>query len=203
MKYILTFVVLTLFCFLCQKVKVVSSKFEQDTVCISDYKQRPDTTICEVIYLRSPLSVKVVLGDIMTSIDRDKDFPDLHFLSKYQDEYLKVTVFPGDEANTISQFQVGYTSNINAIDLENLSSLGFESFETESGVRLGMLLSSIISLKGTNYKEENIGSMRILRYEVINQESNFLKRYNMSVYFLEYHFEGDLLNMYRFGFEYP
>jgi len=161
----------------------------------------PDSSISSKIYLHYPSSTTENLGDIMSMVDANKDLPDAFFKSQSGEEYLQVIVFPGNEANSISQFVVGYPSNLPKS--EKLKPLEMTSLQTESGVKLGMRKKDLISIKGSSYKEEMVDGQQRLSYEISKSTSSFLNRYNMPVYIAEYWFKEDKLYKYKFGFEYP
>lgn len=161
----------------------------------------PDSSIYATLYLEDPSSTIKVLGDIMSLVDADKDLPDAFYKNQNGQEYLQVVFFPGNEANSISQFNVGYLNDL--ANPESISPIQLDRFQTESGIKLGLSKQEVILIKGGSYQEEKTNGELKLSYQVIDTKSPFLKRYNMPVYIAEYWFKDGKLTNYKFGFEYP
>lgn len=163
---------------------------------------RPDSSINNCIFLHSPSSTLETLGDIMPLLDANKDLPDAYFKTQSEEtEYLRVVFFPGNELNSISQFEIGYSSNLS--DTLNLNSADFSSFQTESGIKLGMTRQELVSIKGNEFREEKVEGQTLLTFSIDDSSSSFLSRYNMPLYIAEYWLMDGKITKYRFGFEYP
>ncbi len=162
----------------------------------------PDSSINGVLFLHNPSSTLKVLGDVMSNINVDTDFPDAYFESSVEgEEYLRIIFFPGNESNSLSQFEVGSLSLTGSKDLQPSK---YPSFKTESGIRIGMSKDELIAIKGNEFKEEKLSDYLKLTYSINESSSDFLKKYNMLAYFAEYWFTtDDKLIKYKFGFEYP
>lgn len=195
----LAFLVLAIACGQSNPTENTTTENEKEKVEDMEMTFSPDSSISSKIYLHNPSSTRENLGDIMSMVDANKDLPDAFF--KSGEEYLQVIVFPGNETNSISQFVVGYSSNLPKS--EKLNPLEITSLQTESGVELGMIKKDLISIKGSSYKEEMVDGQQRLSYEINESTSSFLNRYNMPVYIAEYWFKDDKLYKYKFGFEYP
>ena len=115
---------------------------------------------------------------------------------------IRMIVFPRSTINSVSQFEVGYSSSLsNSIKKKNSERL---SFVTENKISLGLTKKEVIAIKGNKYTEITNGKVKIIRYVLDNfDNSTFLKRYNMPVYIVEYWIKKGLLVKYRFGFEHP
>ena len=158
-----------------------------------------DTTINGKIKLRNSASAESNLGDAMARLDTTKDLPDVFFKNKTGTEFLRLVFFPGDNKNTFSVFEVS-KANAN----QNASSSSFANFTTESGIKLGLSKAEVIKRSGKDYKEIKSENATKLRYEIDEKkDKEFLTRYNMPLYFVEYIFKNDLLEKYTLGFEYP
>ena len=162
----------------------------------------PDTSINEKLFLNDPTSTVSVFGNIMPLLNHDATFPDVYFLCSSGEEYLRMIILPGSTINSVSQFEVGYSSSLSNIKSKKPTNL--LSFVTENKIRLGMTKDEIVNIKGDKYIEIKEDKTLIIRY-VLNDFNNsrFLKRYNMPVYIAEYWIQENKLTRYRFGFEYP
>ncbi|MBA3649697.1 MAG: hypothetical protein H0W62_14330 [Chitinophagales bacterium] len=163
----------------------------------------PDTSINGLLFLNNPASIKNGFGDIMSLLEKEKDYPDLYLLDSTKKEYLRMVLFPGSSRNSISQFEVGYYADLPAAT--KITTSRFLSFYTESQLKLGISKEQSIQIKESDYKEEKGKNNQIIIRYVLNDfnKSAFLKRYNMPVYFAEYWFKENKLIKYWFGFEYP
>ncbi|MEO6903376.1 MAG: hypothetical protein ABI315_09495 [Bacteroidia bacterium] len=177
-------------------VQIKDSTLQKDSL-------KPDISINKQLFLQNPESVEKVFIDIMPLLNKEAEFPDLYMFNNNKKEYLRMVLFPGSSKNSISQFEVGYYSDLPANTKTTSSKL--DSFYTESQIKLGIAKEHLIMEKGKNFKEENAkDNQSIIRYTLSDfNKSDFLKRYNMPVYFAEYWFKSNKLIKYRFGFEYP
>ena len=90
----------------------------------------PDSSINNSISLENPSSTLKTLGDVMVHVNADTDYPDAYFKSSgKRSEYLRVVFFPGNESNSLSQFEVG---NMTELESENFIPVDYPSFKTES-----------------------------------------------------------------------
>lgn len=163
----------------------------------------PDSSINNVILLENSSSTLKTLGDVMSHVNADADYPDAYFKSSGKGvEYLRVVFFPGNESNSLSQFEVG-----NTVELEskNFIPIDYPSFKTESGIKIGMSKNQLLGIKGEDFIKRQVNGQEVLNYRIDDfASSTFLKKYNMPVYFAEYWFTNDgRLVKYKFGFEYP
>jgi hypothetical protein len=161
----------------------------------------PDSSINNDLLLQNASSTIDVLGDVMVEIDKDVDYPDVYFKSK-GDEYLRVIFFPGNESNSLSQFEVG---SIVDLKIDRLIPIDYSSFKTESGIQLGITKENLVKIKGNIFDRKEVNGYEVISYRIDDYaSSSFLKRYNMPIYFAEYWFTKDnQLDKFKFGFEYP
>jgi hypothetical protein len=157
----------------------------------------PDESVSGMFF-EDPASVQNKLGDLMPLLDRDAPLPFIYIFSHDSKQYLKLVFHPGASGNAFSEFEVGY----GASNKKPNKASSIRTFETESGITLGMSRESVIKKKGLDFKEVRKGE---IRYTIDDKEKSlFLKRYNMPVYFCQYKFDGrGILMEYNFGFEYP
>lgn len=162
----------------------------------------PDTSINEQIFLNNPLSIVKTYGNIMSIMDQDADLPNMYIINSTKKQYLKLILHPGNIANFISQFEVGYSINM-AVGVRKKPSIN-AAFASESKIQLGISKAEIIKIKGYNYKEVVKNKIKFIRYRIDDfKNSSFLKRYNTPVYLAEYWLKNDKLIRFRFGFECP
>ena len=161
----------------------------------------PDTAINNKIFLRNSSSVEKSVGDLMPFIAQEESLPDVYLSSQSGSEYLKLLFSPGDTRNTFSFFEVGLADSIPDINIKTTS---YEHFTTESEIKLGINQEKLVQIKGGGYTSNVQGAATILSYVVNDYNtSSFLQSYNMPIYVATYHFEGDKLIKFGFGFEYP
>jgi hypothetical protein len=162
----------------------------------------PDTSLNGKLYLHNASSIKAVFGDITPLLDHDADLPDVIFTNKSREEYIRMFVYPGSTKNCVDMFEVGYSSYFPIRGRQNSSN--FISFETEHHIKLGMTQEEIINNKGKKYTSRKNGEIKIISYALNDfDKSDFLKKYNMPLYLIEFWFKKNKLVKFRFGFEYP
>lgn len=162
----------------------------------------PDISINKKVFLHNPISVENVFGNIYLSMNQDNDFPYVYMINSTKEQYLKMVFFPGDVKNSISQFEVGYVSNIKNDILNHIALM--DTFFTESGIFLGLSEEDVLRIKGVRYEKIQSNDTLVMKYIIDNYDtSDFLKKYNMPVYFAEYWIVKDKVIRFKFGFEYP
>jgi len=163
---------------------------------------KPDTSLNNKLFLNDPASTVRAFGNITPLLNHDSAFPDVYFLGSSGEQYLRMIILPGSTINSVSQFEVGYSSSLS--NKNNKRPSNFPSFVTENKTRLGITKDELVTIKGDKYTEIKKDNAIIVRY-VLNDfdNSSFLRRYNMPVYFAEYWIQENKLIRYRFGFEYP
>jgi len=161
----------------------------------------PDTTINGKLKLNNYESFEVFYKDYknIKTIDRIKESPIAPFSNKDKTQFLFVYQYEGDSKNAFSCFEIGYLKDNNFKLVYN--DTDENTFETESGISLGMSLKELIDAKGKNYKvsTDSVISYRIDDY----QKSKFLRKYNMPRYFLECKIVKSRINNIRIRFDYP
>lgn len=162
----------------------------------------PDISINKEVFLRNPISVENVFGNISLLMNQDKNFPYVYFINRTKKQYLKMVFFPGDVKNSISQFEVGYVLNL---ENEKLNHISFgDTFVTESGIFLGLSKEEVLRIKGIPSEKIQLDDTLIIKYIIDNYNtSDFLKKHNMPIYFAEYWIVEDKVIKFKFGFEYP
>jgi hypothetical protein len=125
------------------------------------------------------------------------------FNSLKKDEVLRLTMHPGSNAFSVSEFEAGAAD----VTYKNAKVLNIEHFTSGKGVKLGMSKQDIINLFGNNYKAEDSSNSFIrLNYRIETPDdtkTRILQRYNMPIYYSIYEFRDDKLEHFKFGFEYP
>lgn len=186
------------------------------TACIScGYTNKPtgqtNTTVQKKDTCRDNFVADIKVNDIElsnnnTSLSSYKDLdklviedkqglPYVSFLNKKETEKLTVYFFYGSGYDEFYQFKIEpYTGN----KLNNR--LEYNSFITESGIKLGITKTELLKIKRNNYTEND----NTVKYVLSDYNSScFLQKYNLPVYFSEYTFKDDKLIKIYFGFEYP
>lgn len=78
--------------------------------------------------------------------------------------------------------------------------LDFVKFSTENGIKLGISKEDLLKIKGNNFVEEG----DVIKYTLDDfNNSSFLQKYNLPIYFSNYTFKYNKLIEIYFGFEYP
>lgn len=155
----------------------------------------PDISIND-IKLSDTTAVVLGYSDLKYNIIEDKEvLPYAIFTNENKTEILKLYLFYGTKRNEF------YQAEISPYDKKTISNpTKYKNFSTESGIKLGISKKDLIKIKGNNFVETN----HILRYEISDYEnSHFLEKYNLPIYFAEYTFDQDKLCKIYFGFEYP
>jgi len=155
----------------------------------------PDISVND-IKLSDTAAVVLGYSDLKYNIIEDKEvLPYAIFTNENKTEILKLYLFYGTKRNEF------YQAEISPYDKKTISNpTKYKNFSTESGIKLGISKKDLIKIKGNNFVETN----HILRYEISDYEnSHFLEKYNLPIYFAEYTFDQDKLCKIYFGFEYP
>jgi hypothetical protein len=152
------------------------------------------------IYLRDSESAQEVLGgDIKLSTD--KDLPYIRMFNKDKSQMLVLTFHPGDIKNSFSEILIK-KSDLKNEDIRPLETVDY--YITGKNVRLGLSKNELISILGNNHTSSSEGEILIIRYRIAGIESSeFLRSYNMPVYYGEYRFRDNRLFEFSFGYEYP
>ena len=162
----------------------------------------PDISIDKKIFLNYPISIENLFGNIMPLMERNAEFPYVYMINNEGDQYLKMIFLPGNEANSISKFEVGWTNSLNITDKSHPSN--FEYFITENKIALGISKEELLTIKGNNYTTTQEDDILLIKYIIDDfKNSEFLKKYNMPIYTAIYWIKEDKIIKYQFGFEYP
>lgn len=163
----------------------------------------PDTTINDKLKLNNYGSIEFFTKDYkyVKTIDRIRESPVAAFTNSNDTEYLLASQYEGSTKNSYSLFEIGYVKDAKLkIAFNNVDE---KTFQTESGIHLGMSLKDLIQLKGNDYKivaqKDTVVTYRINDYN----KSKFLKKYSMPGYFIECHIKNSQISNFIFGFDYP
>ena len=158
----------------------------------------PDTIIGKISLINSQ-NVDSYLGNDVMSTLNDDGLPNSSVISKDMKQRLTFYFHPGSKIKEFSEFHVSYNDGAKKNDITAEDA----EFISESGIKLGMSLDDFLIIKGEPDKLEK-NKTTIYYYKIDEFEnSDFLKRYNMPIYYAEYEFEQDYLIAFKFGFEYP
>jgi hypothetical protein len=176
-----------------------------------DSKFIPDTTVNKLLLLSNDSSILVNIGntDNLLLLANEYEPPHIYFINKLKNQFLKMDIQQGSFKNCFGRFSIGYLSLLpKNIDV-NLCN--FESFFSESGIKLGMTIMDVIQIKGDFFSSVSLNEKyRLIFYSISeyidfdwNFTSMFLERYNMPAYIACYWFENNKLIKFEYGFEYP
>lgn len=157
----------------------------------------PDTSINGKIFLLNSKSIKKEIGDIMPKLNTKANLPDIFFLNKSGNQYLRLIFHSGDFKNSFSMFEVGYTSS--SMRIKNR--LQYTDFYTERMIKLGISKSKFISIMGGCVKK--IKGENEYFFKLNNPNDPFLEMYGLPVYEAYYIFKNNILVKFYFGFGYP
>lgn len=172
---------------------------------ISQKDFSPEISINKILKLEDYLSfekfypnyknLKVVYGM--------RETPAILFSNISEKEYLITYQYEGDTKNNFSLFEIGYLKDDIKLKNYTVNKTTYDNFNTESGLKLGMTLEEITSIKGSNYKVEKKSNEQILRHTIDNPDDPKVKQYEMPPYFMEFYLKDNKLYKIIFGFEYP
>lgn len=154
------------------------------------------------IFLMDSKSTSKTLGISPAPIESDDDFPLVQVCNSKTTEVLTLVFHYGSIRDSFSEFRVRNISNAPANSI--MPPKGIDHFATGKGIRLGISKKDLIKILGPGFTEKKEGKQIIIHYKIDNfDQSDFLKKYNMPVYYGSYHFVKDKLVKFEFGFEYP
>lgn len=162
-----------------------------------------DSTINKRLELRRNKSIETFYPNYHNLKYNDvKGHPFAFFTNKNETQYLMAYKFEGDVLNVFSSFEIGFLKD-HTLDNVNRLNTRHNRFESESGIRLNMTLKELIAIKGNNYiiKKGNRDTMII--YKASANTSDFVKRYNMDTFSMEYTIRNNIIKKIFFGFDYP
>ena len=161
-------------------------------------KFEPDTTIGPISLINSE-NVDTYLGENVMERLVDKGLPNSSVISSDSKQRLTFYFHPGRVKKEFSEYKVSYVQqkDRNEFVTDN------KEFVTESGIKLDMTMGEFRSIKG---EPDSItkGETTIFHYKIEDfKNSEFLKKYNMPIYYADYNFSNGYLIEFKFGFEYP
>lgn len=163
----------------------------------------PDTTINDKIKLNNYGSIELFTQDYKSvkTIERIRESPVAAFVNSNGVEYLLASQYEGNTKNSFSLFEIGYVKDIKQkIEYNKVDE---RTFETESGIHLGQSFRDLIQLKGDKY-QISVQTDTVVTYRINDyKNSQFLKKYNMPGYFLEFRIKNAKICNFKFGFDYP
>lgn len=156
----------------------------------------PDSSINGKLRLNDDSSLQEFYPNINTLklVEFVRESPIIAFCNASKSEYLLVYQYEGNMQNEFSCFEVGYYDE----KIQSYARTNYKEFVIESGLRLGLSLEEVESIKGKNYTKQ--GSKII--YQINNPNSVFLSNYNMPEYFLECDLQKNKVVKIKFGFTY-
>jgi hypothetical protein len=167
---------------------------------------RPDETISGIRFNDSISALKRCpnLNKLPYSqTDTDGPFANYKFYNKDSTEILTLVIYPGSYKNCF------YVFNVCKANLQHekgiIYSLPDRVFVTESGIKIGMIKSELIGIKGRSDSQSIVNGLEILGFKINynNNSAEIFKRYSMPEYYANYSFKQDRLVEFEFGFTYP
>ena len=161
-------------------------------------KFKPDILIGEISINNSD-NVNEYLGKEVMEKLIFQGLPNSSVISADGKQRLTFYHHPGNTVKEFSEFKVNYNETKNRND----KATDDKEFNTESGIKLGMTSGELRSIKGEP-KITTENETTVFHYKIDDfQNSEFLKNYNMPIYYADYVFDNGYLIEFRFGFEYP
>lgn len=154
------------------------------------------------ISLVNPESTQRILADYPNPKESGDDFPVLHVCNIDKTEVLTLVFHPGDVRGSFSEFRI---KNISKLPIDCIKPYNpISNFVTEKGIHLGIPQEKLINILGPNFTKNKKGNIITIRYKIDDfSRSSFLKKYNLPMYYGDYHFIDGKLVKFEFGFEYP
>lgn len=174
------------------------------TSCRSTLPKSADVSVIG-IRLADPKSVSRILSDEVHLAESHP--PSGFFYSNYCNsdcsQLLTLVQHPGSQRNSFSEMKVRKMSAGESSD--SYRRLEIKEFMTGKKIKLGASPEEVLQILGrpdVNEKEETIS---VLKYKIMRNSSysEFLKAYNMPIYYGNYRFVNNQLTEFSFGFEYP
>jgi hypothetical protein len=159
----------------------------------------PDSTVNNRLKLAAPSSLKTFFIGSVELVDFLRESPVAVFCNKDKSEYLLAYQYEGTVRDGFSCFEIGYMND--TILRQKFANVDSNIFSTESEIKLGLSVKSLIEKKGDSYKI--LGRDTIIEYRVPDMNSDFLKRYNMPGYFIQCAIHDEKIKRIKFGFDYP
>ena len=131
-------------------------------------------------------------------------FSYLLILNKTQDQYFKLTYYPGGTYDQFSYFEIGQIK-IDTLNKQIKYKISDEdNFTSETNIKIGISKNDFIRIKGNDFiKTKSDLDKLFYQLKIDSDTTGFLKNYNMPIYDAIYHFRSDTLIKFEFGFEYP
>lgn len=164
-----------------------------------------DSTINKILLIRDDESIKKFYSDYENLCYIDIiGHPYISFINNNATQYLLAYTYEGDIAYSFSSFEIGYIREKEEKQLNSKTvRTKYKDFETESGIRLGMTLSDLVYVKGSDYTIKYNNSDSIIIFNIDENNSGFVRRYSMATYVMEYTIKKNKIQKIYFGFEYP
>lgn len=168
----------------------------------SDIPRQADISVSG-IFLSDPESSRKVIGNSQMPKESGDDFPTIQICNSKKTEVITLVFHYGDIKDSYSEFRVRNISKPPATTCI-LPSKRIEHFVTGKGIHLGMSKKQLSKILGHSFTEHKNGKKTTMHYRIDDFEnSRFLKKYNLPIYYGSYHFEKETLVKFEFGFEYP
>lgn len=153
------------------------------------------------IYLHNSKTSEEVLGKEIV-LNAEADLPYVHYYNKDKTQILTLIFHPGNIKNSFSELNVKKSNPEREKDIHTLKNIKY--FVTGKNIKLGIKKNELIKILGEEFTSEVKNGVLMIRYKIDDfKNSEFLKAYNMPIYYGEYKFKNNKLIEFSFGFEYP
>ncbi|KUG23983.1 hypothetical protein ASZ90_006216 [hydrocarbon metagenome] len=167
----------------------------------TEIPRQADVSISGIL-LNNPESTRKILVNHPRPTEKSNDFPIIQICNSNNTEILTLVFHYGDVTDSFNEFRI---QNISKVPKDCITPPdGIARFVTGKGIQLGISKDDLIKILGHSFIETKQDGMLTIKYKIDNfDQSNFLKKYNLPVYFGHYHFLKGKLAKFEFGFEYP
>lgn len=177
-----------------------TEKYEHDNYSPDGIAYIPDSSIIGICLLSDSLISAILGDDYKMSLSSNTDIPNLIVFNSKSNQLLSLYQHPGGLMGEFAEFEV---TGFNDYGKRPVIEKSDKEFITESGIKLNMTIGELKAIKGEP-DTTIVNETSILKYSLDDiNESDFLKRYNMPIYYADYEFKNGYLMRFKFGFEYP
>ncbi len=172
---------------------------------ISELPQAADISVSG-IYLADATSARRVIGERLAELNYSDDSTphvQLRCFNRDRTQVLTLIFHAGGERDSFSEFSLDLTQRI-AGTPPTCVLRDVQAFVTGKQLSLGIDREDLTRRLGPDFIQENDVSGTVIKYTITDKNNSvFLRRYALPVYYGVYRFEHDKLVNVSFGFESP
>jgi len=160
----------------------------------------PDTSVNN-ININDYKSTELILGKSIWNkqFEHAGSLPRIEIVNKTRTQILRLFFHYGGSKNSVDEFEIMNIDSVYKIPKQAIY-LKDDQFITSNKICLGISKMDLVKKLGNSYKSSISGGIERLVY-IIDNKSNFVKRYNQYRYYIKCTFRNDTLIKYSFGFE--